>query len=261
MANFPPLKNHLLHCVDQLALRHPLSDPFLDVGCGGGDVSLHLARKNWRGKAIDLSGEALNRTSALLRDHPAVRVANESLLDQAGSFKTVLAMDVVEHLEDDSAALRKIASIVPDGGHLILSVPSNPREWRWDDDHFGHYRRYTEAELKEKLYAAGFAVLEMWDFTFPVFWLMRRAYTKLKAPLAGAGGDMMERTLKSSACNPWEIPVLSGLLSRDNGLWRALSRWQFRRSRHKVRAGHEVIVLAEKKAASRIHESRARLGP
>jgi SAM-dependent methyltransferase len=246
MANFPPLKNYILYCADRLIAAHGLSGPFLDAGCGGGDVSLHLARKGWHGRAVDPSGAALARARVLLEAHPAVRVEQGSLFDQSGAYNTVLAMDVIEHLEDDAAALAQLASLLPPGGHLILSVPSNPPEWRWDDDGFGHYRRYTAPELREKLRAAGLTVLEIWDFTFPVFWIMRRAYTRIKSPPAATGESMQERTGQSSGRNPWTIPVVSGLLSRDNFLWRALYKWQFARFRHRPDRGHEVIALARK---------------
>ncbi len=246
MANFPPLKKYLLYCIDQLIDQYGLYGPFLDVGCGKGDVSAHLAKKQWVGVAVDESIEALIEAKIALAIHPGVEVANRSLFNQDGLFQTILAMDVIEHIEDDTEALRKICSLLPLGGHLILSVPSNPKEWRWDDDCFGHYRRYTEAELRKKLVAVGFSVLEIWDFTFPVFWLMRRVYTRIKTAPANLDLDKQDRTHKSSSQNPWEIPFISKLLSRDNSLWQSAYRWQFSHFRLRPNRGHEVIVLARK---------------
>jgi SAM-dependent methyltransferase len=252
MANFPPLKQYLLHCVDELIARHGVSGSFLDAGCGGGDVSLHLARKGWSGTAIDMSGDAVARARTLLADHTSIRVERGSLFDQTGPFKAVFAMDVIEHLEDDAAVLAKLSLLLAPGGHLVVSVPSNPREWRWDDDVFGHYRRYTESDLRDKLYAAGLTPVEIWDFTFPVFWAMRRVYTRLKAPppelKAEKPGEegMRERTERSSARNPWTIPIISGLLSRDNIFWRMIFNWQFRSFRHRLASGHEIVAVARK---------------
>ena len=246
MANFPPLKKYILYCVDKMVARHGLSGPFLDFGCGGGDVSLHMARKNWSGVAVDLSEESRKRAAALLAPYPNVRVENRPLPELQERFNTVLAMDVIEHIEDDRGALAQISAALPVGGHLILSVPSNPREWRWDDDSFGHFRRYTEPEIREKLGGAGLTVLEIWDFTFPVFWIMRRAYTRIKKAPAPTVDDKLERTRESSRLNPWEIPGVSGPLSRDNFLWRILYALQFRLFRHRIAHGHEVIVLARR---------------
>ncbi len=246
MANFPPLKKYLLYCINQMIDPYGLEGPFLDVGCGAGDISQHLAKKSWKGEAIDESQEAVERARTTMTTYHGVLVENRSLFDQAGVFRTILAMDVIEHIEDDMSALRKISSLLPKGGHFVLSVPSNPHEWRWDDDCFGHFRRYTETELREKLGAAGFSVLEIWDFTFPVFWLMRRVYTRIKSSPANLETNKRERTHKSSGRNPWEIPLVSDWLSRDNALWRAVYKWQFSRFRFWLNRGHEVIVLARK---------------
>lgn len=248
MANFPPLKNHLLRCVDGLIDRHGVAGPFLDAGCGGGDVSLHLARKGWSGVALDDSGDAVERAGRLLSGLP-VRAEAGSLFEHDGAYASIFALDVIEHIGDDAAALARLSSLILPGGHLIVSVPSNPREWRWDDDVFGHYRRYTEADLRAKLRAAGLEPLEVWDFTYPVFWAMRRAYTRLKAP-PEISGTPEERTRRSSGENPWSIPVLSTLLSGDNFLWTALSRWQFNRHRLRTDRGHEIVAVARKGRAA-----------
>jgi SAM-dependent methyltransferase len=240
--------------VDELIARHGVAGPFLDAGCGSGDVSLHLARKGWSGMAVDASPDAVARARALLAPYPDVRVEQGSAFASVGAalgtsedpgFALALAMDVIEHLEDDAAALAALASRLRPGGHLIVSAPSNPREWRWDDDVFGHYRRYAEADLRTRLRAAGFVPLEIWDFTYPVFWAMRRAYTRLKRAPA-ISGTPEERTRASSAENPWAIPVVAALLSGDNFLWRAISRWQFARFRNRLDRGHELVALAVK---------------
>jgi SAM-dependent methyltransferase len=272
VANFLPLKNHLLFCVDELLARHDIGNdvagPFLDAGCGSGDVSLHLARKGWTGTAVDASPDAVARARALLAPYPDVRVEQGSAFGpnfsssdapERADFALALAMDVIEHLEDDAAALSALAARLRPGGHLVVSVPSNPREWRWDDEVFGHYRRYTEADLRAKLRAAGFVTLEIWDFTFPVFWAMRRAYTRLKPAPRVLDGSREERTRASSGENPWAVPG-SGLLSRDNFLWRALSRWQFARHRHRLGRGHEFVALAVKAAAKTTVKTAAKDG-
>jgi hypothetical protein len=59
-------------------------------------------------------------------------------------------------------------------------MPTNPEhEWRWDDDCYGHYRRYRKGDVRRLLADCGFEMLEFWDYTFPVFWAMRRAYTNI----------------------------------------------------------------------------------
>jgi SAM-dependent methyltransferase len=247
MANFPPLKAHILYCVDRAIERYRIQGPFLDGGCGSGDVSRHLARRGWKGKAVDLSQSAVERARTVLADFPAVSVENSSVLDVAGSgeFGAVLMMDVIEHIEDDRAVLRKAAELLGERGYLILSIPSNPREWRWDDDYYGHLRRYTRDEIDRKLREAGLRLIEAIDFTFPIFWAMRRLYTRLKSK-PRIQGEAMERTLASSGQNAWEIPGLSALMSGGEIVWRVACSFQYRLFHPRVDLGHEMIVIARK---------------
>ena len=173
MANFIPLKNYMFYCLDQFIAEYDLTSPFLDVGCGIGDLSAYVALKGWHGRAIDFSEVAIKRAKLNLKLFPQVEVSGASLFNENNKFKTVFLWDVIEHMEDDEAALKKISSILFPGGYLLIAVPSNPREWRWDDDFYGHYRRYTEKEIGEKIIGAGLEPVVFWDFTYPIFWNRR----------------------------------------------------------------------------------------
>lgn len=245
MANFVPLKNYMLYCLDRIIGQHGLVGPFLEIGCGRGDVSAHLARKGWHGLAIDFSPAAIAQARATLAPFPEVAVCQQALSDLEGSWKTILLWDVLEHIEDDVGALRTIARLLGPGGHLLIAVPSNPREWRWDDDFYGHYRRYTVATLTGRLEGAGLATEAFWDFTYPAFWALRRVYTRLKrAPPMSDDKDASTRA--SATRNAWDLPLVSRWLDRTGVLWRPLYWLQFRLFRDATAKGHEFFALARK---------------
>lgn len=246
MANFLPMKNYILYCLNQLINQYNLKTPFLDIGCGNGDISRFVAAKKWHGKAIDISQEAICRAQEELADFKGVSVELKSFFEEKTFYKTIFVIDVLEHLEDDYAALEKIYSLLNQGGHVIFSIPSNPREWRWDDNFYGHYRRYTREEIRKKLLAVGLEPLVFWDFTYPVFWIMRRLYTRLKSVPHERFIDKTERTKMSSLRSSWNIPVLSSLLSRDFFIWKVVYTMQFTFFKKKVEKGHGMIVLARK---------------
>src|SRR5205085_10227875 len=130
-----------------------------------------------------------------------VSVSGTDLAQVQGCFETIFLWDVLEHIEDDIGAVRRISALLAPGGRLLIAVPSNPREWRWDDLFYGHFRRYTVDDLSARLEQAGMTPVLFWDFTFPVFWLLRRLYTLLKRPPRVDDGAQEERTKASSTVN------------------------------------------------------------
>ncbi len=246
MANFLPLKRYMFYCLDKCIAQEQLTGPFLDIGCGIGDVSLHLARKGWQGTAIDYSDAAVERATETLRAFPQVTVRKTGLQDFNGQFRTVILWDVLEHVEHDQEALRKIATLLAPGGHLLIAVPSNPTEWRWDDEFYGHFRRYTQEDLSGKLRAARLTPVLFWDFTLPVFWLLRRLYTRIKRPPNVPYSQKEELTKQSATVNAWDIPVVSFILNRSTAVWRLIYAVQFALFRKQARRGHEFFALAKR---------------
>ena len=71
---------------------------------------------------------------------------------------TVVCLNVLEHIEDDMAVLRRLYQVVPPGCKVVFLVPFNPKLYSRFDQEIGHFRRYSKAELEEKMRAAGLNV-------------------------------------------------------------------------------------------------------
>ena len=235
----------MFYCLDRFIGQYGMHGPFLEIGCGRGDVSAHLAQKGWQGIAIDFSDAAVAEAASRLAAFPRITVRKQALADVQGAFDCIIMWDVLEHIDDDRAALHDIAKLLTPGGQLLIAVPSNPREWRWDDDFYGHFRRYTVEELAAKLAEAGMESQAFWDFTFPVFWALRRAYTRVKRPPA-LSGDKEAATRASATVSAWELPLVSRILDRSALLWRPLHPLQFKLFRNATERGHEFFALARK---------------
>jgi SAM-dependent methyltransferase len=75
-----------------------------------------------------------------------------------GTFELVAAFDIVEHVDDDEAALSELARVAAPRSTLLLSAPLHPSRWTKFDDLVGHGRRYEPAELLSKLARHGLSV-------------------------------------------------------------------------------------------------------
>ena len=140
----------------------------LEIGCGGGDLALRLAKMNCDVVALDFSQEA--RAEAHARTEPVrqrVRIIAD-LSEAPGQFDLVGSFEVLEHIEDDRVTLRTWVEKIAPGGALLLSVPAHHRRWGPSDELVGHYRRYERHEIEHRLTEAGLNVRLIWNYGFPL---------------------------------------------------------------------------------------------
>lgn len=104
----------------------------------------------------DISPPALEQLKA--RGGETVAASVTALPYPDRQFDLLCAFDIVEHVEDDRAALDELARVAADTATLILSVPLHPALWTPFDALVGHYRRYEPADILDKLAARGFEV-------------------------------------------------------------------------------------------------------
>ena len=98
-------------------------------------------------------------------------------LGEAEAVSRIYSLNVLEHIEEDVAALRDIREKLNAGGALFLYVPAFMCLYSEFDKAVGHYRRYRRGELIDKLREAGFVVsrAEYVDsLGFVCWWVMGR---------------------------------------------------------------------------------------
>lgn len=145
----------------------------VDIGCGTGANALALAAFG-NVVLLDLSAEAL-RFCRLRGLRTAVACSAESIGLASNSIDIVTALDVLEHVDHDIAAMREACRILKPGGTLLVTVPAFGFLWSEHDEALHHRRRYTHWELRNKLTVAGFDVGRSTYFItllfFPIFLL------------------------------------------------------------------------------------------
>lgn len=131
----------------------------LEAGCGTGGNLRCLAANGYR--VIGL--EPNRQMAAIARRTAGCKVYQGDLATGLSQVRekvhAVLLLDVLEHIEDDSAALRAVNAYLPPNGWLVVTAPAYPFLWSYHDESFGHYRRYTMGSLRDKLTASGFSVV------------------------------------------------------------------------------------------------------
>jgi len=245
MANFLPFKNYIFYCLDRIIEERHLRPPFLDAGCGTGDLSQYLYLKGWHGLALDFSEVAIKNTRENLRLAKEVKVEHKSLYEVEGKFKSVFLLDVLEHVEDDAGILKKISSLLEEQGYLFLTIPSNAGEWSWDDEFYGHHRRYSAEEIKKKITDAGLETILCWDISLPVFWVLRRFFVLFRPPVKDLPLDKEVCTKISTTVNAWE-KFNFPFFNKMDFFWSMIYKLQFRFFKNQTKRGHELIVLAAK---------------
>jgi SAM-dependent methyltransferase len=159
----------------------------LDVGCGAGNMIHHLGEYG-RVKGIEIDPRPVK--VARQRGYDVDQFdATQPLPFPDSSFDAVTALDVIEHNQDDLAILADSYRVLKPGGYMIITVPALMWLWSHNDDVNAHVRRYTAAELKQKLAQTGFTVRRVTYNNFFIFPLaagliLLRRLTKARPHLA-----------------------------------------------------------------------------
>ena len=75
-------------------------------------------------------------------------------------FDTIILVNVLEHIENDTLLLKKLKNLLSDNGKIIICVPALNCLYCYMDKNVGHYRRYNKKELHNKATEAGLNVVE-----------------------------------------------------------------------------------------------------
>jgi SAM-dependent methyltransferase len=171
----------------------------LEVGCGQGAAGARLAQRyRYLGVEPDRqSWEVARRRIAAVGRGEVRNVTVDTLGDER--FDLVCAFEVLEHIEDDAAAVKEWASRLRAGGWLMLSVPAYQRRYGPADELVGHFRRYDPDALVTLLTSCGFGEAEVRHYGFPLGYALEAGRNLIgRRRLAAAGSQSVaERTAGS----------------------------------------------------------------
>jgi len=163
--------------LDWIRQRYPGRNDLeiLDAGCGTG-LTLQELRLLGSAQGVDISDEALE----FCRMRGLENVYNADLADlpfAADHFDIVTALDVLEHLNDDTAAMAEFRRVLKPGGRVFIFAPAHRWLWSLQDEVSHHKRRYVARTLREAVVGAGLEVERQTyvsTFLLPVIYLGRQ---------------------------------------------------------------------------------------
>lgn len=169
LSDWVPLPRYLLRrrLVQSWIRQLPAAD-YIEIGAASGDLAAWMRDQGMRGVAVEISPAALVMLRQRLGDDDRVRIFGQDVARLDATADLLVSMEVLEHIEDDLAALGEWHDRIRPGGHMILSVPAHQSKFSAEDRMAGHYRRYEKDELQQKLAQVGFEVERIVNYGFPL---------------------------------------------------------------------------------------------
>ena len=144
--------------------KNHIGNKILDIGGGVGTaISFYIneERNILSTELFDDNIKIMNERFADFKNFKAINanIVHEDL-NQYGKFDTIIMINVLEHIKEDTFILQKLRNVLTDSGKIIICVPAIASLYCYMDKNVGHYRRYTKGELQEKAKLAGLNIIE-----------------------------------------------------------------------------------------------------
>jgi len=164
----------------------PAGASILEVGCGTGHNFDMLGRFG-HVDAIELDEDS----RSLAEQRLGRAIATSPLPELAGvpdrHYDLIAALDVIEHIDEDAAAVAAIAGKLKPGGKFIMTVPAHPWMWSAHDAVNHHKRRYSKRALRQLIQGSPLRLDKIGYFNsllFPVA-IAERLASKLRGKNTG----------------------------------------------------------------------------
>jgi glycosyltransferase involved in cell wall biosynthesis len=173
--------------------EHYLGTRILEIGSGVGNQTRFFVDERERVIASDIEPHYLRELIGRFGARSNVKVASYQFPLGDGDrtelkrdrVNTIVCLNVLEHIKDDTSTLRDFADVLEPGGHLVLLVPAMKALYGTLDEHLQHHRRYALDELKMAVANAGFHIDSIRFLNRPAvfgWWLSSRVLKRRVMP-------------------------------------------------------------------------------
>jgi|SaaInlStandDraft_5_1057022.scaffolds.fasta_scaffold40184_2 SAM-dependent methyltransferase len=164
-------------------LDQPIS--VIEYGCGTGQNLRYLREYYSHPENIkSLTGVDINLPENYYPEWMTKddKFINNNVNIEGDKYNMLIAMDVLEHIESDSDALREWVSNINDGSIVLITVPAMQHLFSYHDRYMGHHRRYTRRsliELGESVELQTVKVMYVFSYLYPVVFFIRKILSKI----------------------------------------------------------------------------------
>ena len=181
----------------------------LEVGSGIGTMSRPLADAADLVVGLEPNVNCADRAQEAMRDHPrfSLRVCHLEECDRAElaghRFDTVMCVNVLEHIEDDSGGAANVQGRADPRGRVLIFVPAVQAAYGPLDAELGHHRRYSKPTLAKAFADAGLDLVTL-RYTNPIGligWMYNAHVSKSTAH------SLTQVKLFETLVAPWALPL------------------------------------------------------
>ena len=200
----------------------PSNGTLLEIGCSSGfllqDLKAALPAADIIG--MDVVAVPLMALGKKLPNTPLLQMDILQCTLAPQQFDAIIALNVLEHIENDEAALSQIARLLKPGGLLILEVPQGPRLYDYFDAYLRHARRYNKKDLLAKCQDAGFQTTQfsyLGILPYPAFFILKKI-SRLRYGIRGEKCVNKEQKVRGQLKKTHNNSFLKAAFLVDRGL-------------------------------------------
>lgn len=173
----------------------PSNGTLLEIGCSTGFLLHNLKREFPDAELVgaDTDLQALGRLGKSLPRVPLIQMDLLQCRMNERQFDAIVALNVLEHIENDHGAIVRMAKLLKPGGVLVVEVPQGPKLYDYYDAYLRHFRRYSREELVAKLRDAGLRIERsgfLGVLPYLPFWMVKKLNRLRFGPRGGKAADV-----------------------------------------------------------------------
>lgn len=188
----------------------------LEIGFGAGEMLKWFNSKGAICSGVDFSESAMDLAQERLakaRLSDDIKLFPNFKEVQQETFDIVCAFEVLEHIQEDTAAISEWLTYLKPNGSLLISVPAHMSKWCRNDEWAGHIKRYEKKEFETIFKPFNVEVKSVWNYGYPFILVLDKLLNKSRRDATKDNLTLTAKTKSSGVDRPNK--KLYQILSKD----------------------------------------------